>query len=167
MTSAGVEEPAKFSEPALYLIRPDGSLYFGSVQIMPFARPHFAEIFTAIDLQPSHIDYPGSIPEREKHRDGEEKSCFPYRRAATNSNGDRIMVRRGNVGRAAGAAARWSIIQDGANRQRNLSSPRNDDLLSCGGRRPGAKGMRERPWRTARSGGAGDRHVRNRISSAP
>jgi hypothetical protein len=49
MTSAGVEEPARFSEPALYLIRPDGALYFGSVQTMPFARPHFADILTAID----------------------------------------------------------------------------------------------------------------------
>jgi peroxiredoxin len=49
MTSAGVEEPARFSEPALYLIRPDGTLYFGSVQTMPFARPHFADILAAID----------------------------------------------------------------------------------------------------------------------
>ncbi|MFB9269319.1 peroxiredoxin-like family protein [Bradyrhizobium erythrophlei] len=50
MTSAGVEEPARFSEPALYLIRPDGTLYFGSVQTMPFARPHFSDILTAIDF---------------------------------------------------------------------------------------------------------------------
>ncbi len=49
MTSAGVEEPARFSEPALYLIRPDGTLYFGSVQTMPFARPHFSDILAAID----------------------------------------------------------------------------------------------------------------------
>jgi peroxiredoxin len=49
MTSAGVEEPERFSEPALYLIRPDGTLYFGSVQTMPFARPHFADILAAID----------------------------------------------------------------------------------------------------------------------
>src|SRR5215831_9602952 len=49
MTSAGVEEPARFSEPALYLIRPDGTLYFGRVQTMPFARPHFADILAAID----------------------------------------------------------------------------------------------------------------------
>jgi len=49
MTSTGVEEPARFSEPALYLIRPDGTLYFGSVQTMPFARPHFADILAAID----------------------------------------------------------------------------------------------------------------------
>jgi len=49
MTSTGVEEPARFSEPALYLIRPDGTLYFGSVQTMPFARPHFSDILPAID----------------------------------------------------------------------------------------------------------------------
>lgn len=49
-TSIGVEEPARFSEPAIYLVRPDGTLYFGSVQTMPFARPHFAEILGAIDM---------------------------------------------------------------------------------------------------------------------
>ena len=49
MTSTGIEEPARFSEPALYLIRPDGTLYFGSVQTMPFARPHFSDILAAID----------------------------------------------------------------------------------------------------------------------
>lgn len=49
-TSAGVEEPALFSEPAIYLVRPDGTLYFGSVQTMPFARPHFSDILTAIDF---------------------------------------------------------------------------------------------------------------------
>jgi peroxiredoxin len=49
MTSTGVEEPARFAEPALYLIRPDGTLYFGSVQTMPFARPHFTDILAAID----------------------------------------------------------------------------------------------------------------------
>jgi peroxiredoxin len=49
-TSAGVDEPALFTEPAIYLVRPDGTLYFGSVQTMPFARPHFAEILAAIDF---------------------------------------------------------------------------------------------------------------------
>ncbi len=49
-TSAGVEEPALFSEPAIYLVRPDGTLYFGSVQTMPFARPYFADILAAIDF---------------------------------------------------------------------------------------------------------------------
>lgn len=49
-TSAGIEEPALFSEPALYLVRADGTLYFGSVQTMPFARPHCADILKAIDV---------------------------------------------------------------------------------------------------------------------
>lgn len=48
-TSIGIEEPDLFSEPAIYLVRPDGTLYFGSIQTMPFARPHFADILGAID----------------------------------------------------------------------------------------------------------------------
>lgn len=48
-TSLGIEEPELFSEPALYLVRPDGTLFFGSVQTMPFARPHFSDILGAID----------------------------------------------------------------------------------------------------------------------
>lgn len=48
-TSTGVEEPGLFSEPAIYLVRRDGTLYFGSVQTMPFARPHFADVLGAID----------------------------------------------------------------------------------------------------------------------
>jgi peroxiredoxin len=49
-TSAGVEEPSLFSEPGLLLIKPDRTLYFASVQTMPFARPHFADILTALDF---------------------------------------------------------------------------------------------------------------------
>ncbi len=49
-TRAGIDESALFSEPAIYLVRPDGTLYFGSVQTMPFARPHFSDILTAIDF---------------------------------------------------------------------------------------------------------------------
>lgn len=56
-TSIGVEEPAQFSEPGLFLVRPDGTLYFASVQTMPFARPHFADILTAIDFVVAK-DYP-------------------------------------------------------------------------------------------------------------
>lgn len=55
--SAGAEEPALFTEPAIYLVRPDGTLYFGSVQTMPFARPHFADILSAIDFVLTK-DYP-------------------------------------------------------------------------------------------------------------
>lgn len=49
-TSAGVEEPALFSEPGIFVVRPDGMLYFASVQTMPFARPHFADILGALDF---------------------------------------------------------------------------------------------------------------------
>lgn len=48
VTSTGVEEPAMFGEPGLFLIRPDGTLYFGTVQTMPFARPHFSDIAKAV-----------------------------------------------------------------------------------------------------------------------
>lgn len=57
-TSIGIEEPALFSEPALYLVRPDSTLYFGTVQTMPFARPVFADILKAVDFVIAK-DYPG------------------------------------------------------------------------------------------------------------
>lgn len=56
-TSAGVEEPALFAEPGLFLVRPDGTLYFGSVQTMPFARPQFSEVLQALDFVLAN-DYP-------------------------------------------------------------------------------------------------------------
>ena len=49
-TSVGVEEPALFPEPGLFFIRPDGTLYWASVQTMPFARPKFADILIALDI---------------------------------------------------------------------------------------------------------------------
>lgn len=45
----GSDEPALFSEPGVYLIRPNGTLYMASVNTMPFARPHFDEILGAVD----------------------------------------------------------------------------------------------------------------------
>ena len=56
-TSIGIEEPAYFSEPGLFLVKPDQSLYYGSVQTMPFVRPHFAELIGAIDFAVAN-DYP-------------------------------------------------------------------------------------------------------------
>ncbi len=49
-TSVGIEEPAQFNEPGLFMVRPDGTLYFGTVQTMPFARPNFGEILQALDF---------------------------------------------------------------------------------------------------------------------
>ncbi len=57
-TSIGIEEPALFSEPALYLVRPDRTLYFGAVQTMPFSRPRFADVLQALDFVIKN-DYPG------------------------------------------------------------------------------------------------------------
>jgi len=56
-TSAGVDEPALFSEPGLFFVRQDKTLYFASTQTMPFARPKFEEILPAIDFVVAN-DYP-------------------------------------------------------------------------------------------------------------
>jgi peroxiredoxin len=50
LTSAGIEEPPLFAEPGLFLVKPDGTLYWASVATMPFARPHFNDIAQAIDF---------------------------------------------------------------------------------------------------------------------
>lgn len=57
LTSTGVEEPARFSEPGVFLIRPDLTLYWANVQTMPFARPHFKDMLGAIDFVIAK-DYP-------------------------------------------------------------------------------------------------------------
>ncbi len=56
-TSVGIEEPAEFAEPGLYLVRPDSTLYWGQVSTMPFARPHFREILGALSFVLAN-DYP-------------------------------------------------------------------------------------------------------------
>lgn len=57
LTSAGIEEPAQFSEPGVFLIRADGTLYWSAIQTMPFARPHFRELLSAVDFVIAK-DYP-------------------------------------------------------------------------------------------------------------
>lgn len=56
-TSIGIEEPALFSEPGVFLVKPDGTLYYGSTQTMPFARPAFQDLLGAIDFAVAN-DYP-------------------------------------------------------------------------------------------------------------
>lgn len=56
-TSIGIEEPALFSEPGLFMITPEQALYYGSVQTMPFVRPHFSELIGALDFAIAN-DYP-------------------------------------------------------------------------------------------------------------
>jgi peroxiredoxin len=48
-TSAGVEEPALFAEPGLFLVGPRRALYFVSVQNMPFMRPDLAGLPKMLD----------------------------------------------------------------------------------------------------------------------
>jgi peroxiredoxin len=48
-SSLGIEEPPMFVEPALFLVRPDRTLYYASVQSMPFARPCFKEMLSGIE----------------------------------------------------------------------------------------------------------------------
>jgi hypothetical protein len=49
-TSAGIEETTLFNDPGIFLIKPDRTLYCASVQTMPFARPHFADLLAAINF---------------------------------------------------------------------------------------------------------------------
>ena len=49
-TSISESEPEVFSEPGLFLIKPDNTLYLSSIQTMPFARPHFEDLLKVIDF---------------------------------------------------------------------------------------------------------------------
>lgn len=65
-TSIGVDEPVLFSEPGVFLVRPDGTLYYGAVQTMPFARPQFQDLLGAIDFAiakdyPARGEYTGEV----------------------------------------------------------------------------------------------------------
>jgi hypothetical protein len=66
MTSIGIEEPALFSEPGLFMVTPGQTLYYGSVQTMPFVRPHFSELVGALDFAiandyPARGEYTGAV----------------------------------------------------------------------------------------------------------
>ncbi|MEM1301401.1 MAG: peroxiredoxin-like family protein [Pseudomonadota bacterium] len=65
-TSIGIEEPALFSEPGLFMVTPEQALYYGSVQTMPFVRPHFSELVSALDFAiannyPARGEYTGVV----------------------------------------------------------------------------------------------------------
>ncbi|MEM1388028.1 MAG: peroxiredoxin-like family protein [Pseudomonadota bacterium] len=65
-SSIGIEEPALFSEPGLFMVTPERSLYYGSVQTMPFVRPHFSELVGALEFAinnnyPARGEYTGAV----------------------------------------------------------------------------------------------------------
>ncbi len=56
-TSLGIMEPDLFSEPGVFLMRPDRTLYWCALQTMPFARPNFKEMLAGLDFILKN-DYP-------------------------------------------------------------------------------------------------------------
>ena len=65
-TSIGIEEPALFAEPGLFMVTPEQTLFYGSVQTMPFVRPHFSELLGAVDFAikndyPARGEYAGEV----------------------------------------------------------------------------------------------------------
>jgi alkyl hydroperoxide reductase subunit AhpC len=56
-------EPDLFSEPGLFLIEPDGTLFYVGINSMPFGRPHLPAMLKAIDFVLEE-DYParGEVP---------------------------------------------------------------------------------------------------------
>ncbi len=65
-TSIGIEEPALFSEPGLFMVTQEQTLYYGSTQTMPFVRPHFSELVGALDFAiannyPARGEYIGAV----------------------------------------------------------------------------------------------------------
>lgn len=50
VTSIGIEEPAQFAEPGLFMIKPDQTLYFADIQTMPFLRPDLSGLIANLDF---------------------------------------------------------------------------------------------------------------------
>lgn len=66
VTSMGVEEPAMFAEPGLFLVSPGRTLYFASIQTMPFLRPELEGLPKVIDYvieksYPARGEYAGPV----------------------------------------------------------------------------------------------------------
>lgn len=53
----GSEEPDIFSEPGIFVIKPDGSLYAQYIQNTPFGRPPLGDIIDGLEFVREH-DYP-------------------------------------------------------------------------------------------------------------
>ncbi len=43
-------EPRRFSEPGMFLVRPDATLYSAIYNTTPFNRPHFADVLESLDM---------------------------------------------------------------------------------------------------------------------
>ncbi|HUG60288.1 MAG TPA: redoxin domain-containing protein, partial [Methylomirabilota bacterium] len=70
VNAAGIEEPDYFVEPAVFLVSPDGTLYAGMVQTMPFARPRLDDLLAAIDHMTRTGAAPRGVAARRRARPG-------------------------------------------------------------------------------------------------
>jgi hypothetical protein len=52
-------EPAVFNEPALFLIRPDGTVYYEGILSMPVGRPRLDDLLGGIDFWAANV--PGTF----------------------------------------------------------------------------------------------------------
>lgn len=57
-------EPERFSEPGLFLVRPDAEVYYAAINSAPWGRPHLASFVKAVKFITEN-DYParGELPE--------------------------------------------------------------------------------------------------------
>ena len=53
----GEDEPALFNEPGLFLVKPDGKLYYESLLSMPVGRPRLDDLLRGIDYW-TKVGYP-------------------------------------------------------------------------------------------------------------
>lgn len=66
VSGAGIEEPDLFIEPGLFMVNADQTLYFASVQTMPFVRPNIADLLKSLDYvisknYPARGEYAGDL----------------------------------------------------------------------------------------------------------
>lgn len=48
------DEPSVFNEPAVFLIRPDGTVYYEAILSMPVGRPRLDDLLAAIQWWTAH-----------------------------------------------------------------------------------------------------------------
>lgn len=53
-SSVGIEIPAQSCAPGVFPVQADGPLYWAAAQTMPLARPHFAQMPSALDFVVKH-----------------------------------------------------------------------------------------------------------------
>lgn len=51
------DEPAQFNEPGLFLVAPDGTVYYESILSMPVGRPHLDDLLHGLDAW-AEMGYP-------------------------------------------------------------------------------------------------------------